>query len=127
MTASDAPSAARASRTALYVLGGLVLLVVGSGTAYLLSARQGSSPVEAPKEDPTLAALSSSPFRNTNPSVGYVGSAECVRCHDAHAASFRRTGMGRSMAPVDPRREPPDASYDHPASKRRYQVVRRDG
>src|SRR5262249_35979129 len=39
----------------------------------------------------------------------------------------RRTGMGRSMAPVDPEREPPDGAYDHPPSKRRYQVVRKDG
>jgi hypothetical protein len=35
--------------------------------------------------------------------------------------------MGRSMSDVDPAREPPDAAFDHPASGRRYQVVRRGG
>jgi hypothetical protein len=31
------------------------------------------------------------------------------------------------MSKVDLGREPPDASFDHPPSRRRYQVVRRDG
>jgi predicted CXXCH cytochrome family protein len=35
--------------------------------------------------------------------------------------------MGHSMAEVDVSREPPDASFDHPLSKRRYQVRRQDG
>src|SRR5439155_26513046 len=33
----------------------------------------------------------------------------------------------RSMAPVRLDREPADASFDHPPSKRRYQVRRKDG
>jgi predicted CXXCH cytochrome family protein len=35
--------------------------------------------------------------------------------------------MGRSMARINPAEEPPDAVYDHPPSKRRYQVVRKNG
>jgi predicted CXXCH cytochrome family protein len=35
--------------------------------------------------------------------------------------------MGRSMSPVDLDREPPDGSFDHLPSKRRYQVQRRGG
>jgi predicted CXXCH cytochrome family protein len=35
--------------------------------------------------------------------------------------------MGRSMAKVDPDREPPDAVFDHLASKRQYQISRKDG
>lgn len=68
-----------------------------------------------------------SPFLNTRPDARYVGSAACRSCHEDHTASFRRTGMGRSMAPVVPDREPPDAVFDHPPSKRRYQVRRKDG
>src|SRR5262249_38622948 len=109
-----------ASKTVLCALVGLVLLAAGSG-AWLLYARRGP-PVEAPKEGPP-----SSPFLNARPGVEYVGSAACVRCHEGHAASFHRTGMGRSMAPVDLRREPPDGGYDHTPSQRRYQVVRKGG
>src|SRR5207249_7560166 len=39
----------------------------------------------------------------------------------------RRTGMGRSMAAVDPATEPADAVFDHARSKRRYQITRKDG
>src|SRR5439155_8250104 len=50
----------------------------------------------------------------------------CRLCHQSEFASFRRTGMGRSMAEVDLEREPPDGGFDHAASKRRYQVARKD-
>lgn len=74
-----------------------------------------------------VTPLSESPFLNTRPDAKYVGSAACRACHEGRHASFRSTGMGRSMADVDLAREPPDASFDHPLSKRRYQVVRKDG
>ncbi len=35
--------------------------------------------------------------------------------------------MGRSMALVRPDQEPPDATFDHPPSRRRYQVRRKGG
>src|SRR5262245_38311791 len=122
MTASNATTAAPTYRTVLCAVVGLALLVGAGSGAWLLYARRGSPPVEAPKEGPP-----SSPFLNARPGVEYVGSAACVRCHEGHADSFHRTGMGRSMAPVDLRREPPDAAYDHSPSQRRYQVVRKDG
>src|SRR5262249_23088092 len=74
-----------------------------------------------------LPPLSPSPFLNTTPEAHYVGSEACRSCHPDRDVSFRRTGMGRSMALVDPAREPPDAAFDHPPSKRRYQVQRREG
>jgi predicted CXXCH cytochrome family protein len=74
-----------------------------------------------------LPALPPSPFLNTGPEARYVGSSTCASCHGDREASFRRTGMGRSMARVDLAREPPDAVFDHPPSKRRYQVRRKDG
>jgi hypothetical protein len=66
-------------------------------------------------------------FRNTRSDVAYVGSAACRSCHAGEDASFRRTGMGRSMAFVDPAAAPPDGVFDHPVSKRRYRVYRQDG
>lgn len=72
-----------------------------------------------------LPGVSSSAYRNTGPDARYVGSEACSSCHGARSASFRRTGMGVSMAAVNPAREPPDAGYEHPKSGRRYQVVRK--
>lgn len=74
-----------------------------------------------------LTPISASPFENTRPEVGYVGSKVCQSCHEDEHESFRHTGMGRSMARVDLTREPPDGQFDHLPSQRRYQVLRRDG
>jgi hypothetical protein len=83
---------------------------------------------EAPSGDPfPLAPITSSPFQNTRAAAHYVGSDACLPCHGGRHTSFRHTGMGRSMAAVDVRHEPPDGAFDHAASKRRYQVVRKDG
>jgi hypothetical protein len=91
----------------------------------LVALRRETEP--PPETDPfPLAPLATSPFLNTGPDARYLGSEACRACHPGPTASFRRTGMGRSMAAVDSRREPPDASFDHPASKRRYQVYRKD-
>ncbi len=80
-----------------------------------------------PEEPPAVAAVPlpswpESPFRNTRPDVAYVGSEACRACHAGHDASFRRTGMGHSMGTVQPDREPPDAAFDHPLSRRRYEI-----
>src|SRR5262245_11288032 len=81
-----------------------------------------------PPADPfPLTPISSSPFLNTRPDARYVGSEVCRPCHEDSHATFRLTGMGRSMAEVDPAKEPADAGFDHAPSKRRYQVSRQDG
>ena len=60
-----------------------------------------------PAPDPfALPPLASSPFLNTGPDAHYVGSETCLPCHKDEHASFRHTGMGRSMADVDLDREP---------------------
>jgi predicted CXXCH cytochrome family protein len=74
-----------------------------------------------------LSPVTASPYRNTGAEAHYVGSPTCVACHAEEHASFRRTGMGRSTAAVDPSREPADAVFEHRLSKRRYQVVRKEG
>ena len=95
----------------------LLLGVLGIALLVRFWSRQTEKPLSQP----------SSPFFNTRSDARYVGSAACRSCHEEHTASFRRTGMGQSMASVDPSQEPPDADFDHPPSKRRYQVRRKDG
>jgi len=80
-----------------------------------------------PKDPFALPPISSSPYLNTGPTAHYVGSEACYSCHKDEHASFACTGMSRSMATVDLDREPLDAAFDHPASKTRFQIVRKDG
>jgi hypothetical protein len=93
----------------------------------IIWARPWQKATPIPTDSFPLSAVASSPFLNTHSDVRYVGSAACLACHEDHAASFRGTGMGRSMAAVDPAGEPPDGIVDHALSKRRYQVCRKDG
>jgi predicted CXXCH cytochrome family protein len=110
-------------------LPGLLALLTAALVAVGLAARWGpwKKPPASPGDRFPLPPVSSSPFLNTGPEARYVGSDACRECHAGSSASFRRTGMGRSMAEVDLSREPPDAGFDHPPSKRRYQVVRKGG
>jgi len=112
----------RRRRWLLALAGLLVAALVVVAVSGLL--KKDASP--GPDRFPVLP-LSSSPFLNTGPAARYVGSEACRSCHPGRDASFRRTGMGRSLAEVDLAREPPDAAFDHPPSKRRYQVARKDG
>ena len=74
-----------------------------------------------------VAPLSSSPFLNVGPEAQLVGSDACRDCHPAAFASYRRTGMGRSMSKVTLDQAPPNAVFDHPVSGRRYHVIRHNG
>lgn len=142
------PAAAKRSRrrpgqTLVRVLAvATVALVLAVGAFFVLSqyaswstrsGASGEAPTAvdvsaAPPSDPfPLTPVSSSPFKNTGPEAKYVGSEACQSCHEGEHESFRHSGMGRSMAKVDLSREPPDGQFDHPASQRRYQVLRRDG
>jgi predicted CXXCH cytochrome family protein len=102
-----------------------VLAGAGAGALLYVPWRDATPAIEPPSFP--LPPIAASPFRNTRPDVAYVGSARCRACHADEHASFAHTGMGRSMAPVDLAREPPDAAFDHAKSKRRYQVLRKDG
>jgi hypothetical protein len=101
-------------------------LLLAFGGAALLWWRPWRA--DPPAGDPfPLPPVSASPYLNTGPDAAYVGSAGCQGCHQERHATFRTTGMGRSMAVVEPDREPADADFDHPPSGRRYEVRRRDG
>jgi predicted CXXCH cytochrome family protein len=104
--------------------GGLVLLLAVAG--YFLWPTSTQLPVAGDKGFP-LPPVSTSPFLNTRSGARYVGSDACRECHAGETASFRRTGMGSSTAVIDPASEPPNATFDHPLSQRRYKVERKDG
>ena len=134
------PRAGRVSSLAL--LGGVILLALGAAVLVALNSEPwdagGKAKPPTATADPTLPAapplksVSSTParkseFLNTGPEVKYVGSEACRDCHAEHTETFRHSDMGRSMSEIDLSREPPDATFDHPLSKRRYEVRRRDG
>src|SRR5439155_13775416 len=109
--------------------GLLAVLAVSAiaAVAIVVIARARKDKPPAVDDSFPLPPLSSSPFLNTEAEARYVGSESCRGCHSGRDGSFRRTGMGRSMAEIDLEREPPDAAFDHVPSKRRYQVARKDG
>ncbi|MCE9526103.1 MAG: hypothetical protein K8R36_08620 [Planctomycetales bacterium] len=82
---------------------------------------------EAAKETPSMKLAATSPYKNTQPGVKYVGSQACIACHEQEHATYQHTGMAQSMAAIDLTREPPDGGFDHRPSKSRYEVVRKDG
>ena len=62
---------------------------------------------------------------------GYVDPAECARCHEDVAATYRKTGMGRSLSKASTANAPEDFSHanslEHGASGLRYTMLERDG
>lgn len=131
----------RAGRvSSLAVLGAVILLALGAAVLVALTSDpwdgEGGKKLAAETAEPTVPApaplksiskVRTSEFLNTGPEVKYVGSEVCRNCHAEHTETFRHSAMGRSMAEIDLTREPPDATFDHPLSKRRYEVRRRDG
>jgi hypothetical protein len=105
------------------VIASVLLVLVVALSIYWFYPRPQTQGVTDPFPIPPLSV---SPYLNTKPDVAYVGSEACRHCHPNEHASFRRTGMGRSAAAIDPNQLPPDANFDHPVSKRRYQVHRQD-
>lgn len=57
----------------------------------------------------------------------YVGSKACQSCHRDQFDTYLETSHSRALSRVDPAREPPDGSFDHPLSGRRYRAFREDG
>jgi predicted CXXCH cytochrome family protein len=109
-----------------WLLLGAALVLAAGALGLLVRVRRVGGRPHLETSDVCATPLAS-PFLNTRPDASYVGSAACRSCHEEQTASFRRTGMGQSMAEVQADREPPDAVFDHPPSKRRYQVRRKDG
>jgi len=120
--------ATKAGKARRCLYGLLAILAAALVTLKVIDWSRSPRPDPPPPEDSfPLVPISTSPFLNTRPEVAYVGSDACRACHASHDLSFRRTGMGRSMAEVDPAQEPVDGAFNHAPSKRRYEIRRRPG
>lgn len=120
--ASDTPESGNRRPSRRWVIASVVAILLVALLVYGLYPRP-----RPPEEDPfPILPLSASAYLNTQLNVAYVGSEACRHCHPNEHASFRRTGMGRSMAVIDPKQLPPNAVFDHEVSKRRYRVHRQD-
>ncbi len=109
-----------ARRRWLIALGAAALLAVPAG-GWWLRGRDGLA------EPIPLPAYTESPYRNAGPDVHPVGSAACTECHRARHQSYLLTAHSRSLADVEPGREPPDAEFAHTKSGRVYRVYRDGG
>ena len=68
------------------------------------------------------------PHPPSNPPNAYVDAAVCADCHGDIAASYRKTGMGRSFARVRPQTVPdPGKTFHHKASDSYFKTIERDG
>jgi len=71
-----------------------IWLLVGLAGALAYVSKGSGSPLRTPQD-------SMAPFAFSAPAgSGYAGASACASCHRAIYEKFRRTGMGRSMAPV---------------------------
>jgi hypothetical protein len=112
-----------------------LVVVASAASITLVVTLLGRRQIEPTPKEPSEAEIAkinqplpwpASPFPSTREGT-YVGSAKCVECHQEEHEGFRHSGMGRSLAKLDPDEQPPDGAVDHPLSQRRYEVVRRDG
>ena len=121
-------AACRFPRSYCFVILAGMILLAGCGRDEKPPVRpgNGSETDLNPAALTPLPPLPESPYLNTRDAT-YVGSSTCIECHQQEHAGYLHTGMGRSMASVVPEEEPPDVTYDHKPSGRRYQVVRKAG
>ncbi len=75
---------------------------------------------------PAVAPIPSSPYRNTQPGVAYVGDEVCARCHAEIARGYRGHPMGRSMSEA-PGPEPAANGVVFTAGDLVYSVLQRGG
>ncbi len=119
------------------ILVAMLLAVSIAGGALTWKFRQRPMELTAPTNAPDngepkdnrypVLELPSSKFLNTTSAARYVGGEACRACHEDAFNAYRKTGMGRSLALLNPDHEPPDAVFDHPKSGRRYRVYRQEG
>ena len=101
-------------------------IVVGLGITFGIRwwmARQPDSQA-APPAFP-VPPYSASRYLNTEPDTKYIGSAACAECHKDNHKSYLLTPHSRALADLDPKAEPPDATFHHAASSRDYRVYRK--
>ncbi len=121
------------------IVGRVLLLIAVAGTgcgrnpstpapsAHSATRTEETTPVSTSDVDWPPLPVAQTPYLNTGAAATEVGSDACRRCHTDAANTYHHTAMAVSMLPVDIDAEPPDGTYDHPASARRYTIERREG
>lgn len=66
-------------------------------------------------------------WENTRPGVSYVGTQQCIRCHQDQHASYLNTTHSVATTKTDPGGEPGPATFDHALSGGRYEVEHKNG
>jgi len=105
-------------RSQLLWIGALAAIVVAAAGAFFLER----------KASRTFPGTVAAP---TAQSSGYVDPAECTRCHRDVAATYRKTGMGRSFSKASAASAVEDFArantVDHRLSGMRYEMIKRNG
>src|SRR5262249_34349486 len=104
-----------------------ILLVAGGALLLLAKYLQQRT---APSSDRQHSQVQfSTPYRNVQPEVQYVGDETCCQCHQEQAETYRRHPMGRSFAPmseaVPVERYGPAGLHPFEKSGFKFQVERR--
>ena len=79
-----------------------LVLIAGGGLAlpWIFRTPQPQGPPANRPLPPDPRLTYSGPFQNVHPSVPYVGSARCARCHRDIAASYQNHPMARTLQPI---------------------------
>ncbi len=102
---------------------GILTLIVGFVIAVIVLLRfQGQPPASLESLLPPLAAT---PYQNARKDVGYIGAAQCAACHPGEHQSYMQTAHSQALAEIELANEPPDGSFEDPASERQYRVYRK--
>src|SRR5580698_1302677 len=99
-------------------IGALAAIVIAADGAFFL--RRNTSPTSRSRVVSPAAQSS-----------GYIDPTECARCHRDVAATYRKTGMGRSFSKASAANAEEDFArantVDHRLSGMRYEMVERNG
>jgi hypothetical protein len=124
MDEATIPASASLRRALLMALGGacvaLVVFLVGRALQQKDSRAPTSGPTRAPDEQHAT-------FRNTDPSVDYIGSEACKECHQSEHEAYHATPHARSFGRADPASAALSGTFHHDAAALDYWLGVDDG
>jgi len=105
--------------------GGLLSVISRTEPVVELPEPRVETPAARPDmEVRELPAIRASRFLNTTDSAQYVGTDACRDCHAEEYKSYLQTDHSKALGDIDLDQEPHEASYDHAASGRSYNIYR---
>jgi Tetratricopeptide repeat/Cytochrome c554 and c-prime len=105
----------------------IVLVLAGVALLFRMSPKHPAEEQElADRQIPERPAPESR-FQNSSPAAKFIGSQRCAECHAEQFESWRQTSHSLALSELNLAQEPPDVTFDHALSNRRFRVVRREG